>query len=573
MHKKTYWFALLGSSSMAAALVAPTLGFAAAGAFPTTFNPTVAQAMDYVSGRTRLTLNAPAAIPQWQQGYLSATANASADSYRVDLWDTRAPLPLSASAVDSNKLFSGGASFGELKLAAPLARSGSPGYLTPLIRHNPMWIGGTAAPSGSLALGNGVRAVRYRVNGKTLLEWSEGDWTIQVGGPDAAPAARTVVRLLNAAFLPPYPGVYAVNTGQGNRAVTAIDWVRGRTLSWVENRHGSPQNPAATGRMAMSWRAFATAGTYTGTSRAATRIRLGRLGLTLPAGWTRTPGAVLSPGTKSVRATGANGARVTLQKIRPTRSNLFLLLPQLPKPAGLTSNAWNRRPYFTESRTVIDGVIQFQMTDLTASGTEYVVTLQAPSQAPAVVDSIERSTHVPPPATVKDAVHLLLTNSHPGTGLPLAMAQAVPDDSWVLAGGQPATAQEGWFLFHSQNGGKTWRVEADTTWSAPFKTFPNSVGTPAMLFWNAKDGLIAMPSYAASDLLVYRTQDGGTSWTKIQVASPGQLNVGKAPEITRQADGQLTITASLYSRNPVHQYSGKTVQFVSNDGGGTWARS
>ena len=90
-----------------------------------------------------------------------------------------------------------------------------------------------------------------------------------------------------------------------------------------------------------------------------------------------------------------------------------------------------------------------------------------------------------------------------------------------------------------------------------------------MLFWNHNDGLIAMPSFAASDLLVYHTHDCGTFWTKIQVASPGPLNIGKAPKITRQPDGRLTTTASLYSRNPADHYSGKTIEFVSNDGGVT----
>ena len=566
MRNRTYGFGRLGLSSVAAALVAPTLGFAAA--FPTTFNPTVVQAMDYVSGRTALTLNAPTAIPRWQRGYLSATAKASPGAYQVDLWDTRVPFPLNASRSSGNKLFPGGASFGELKLAAPLARPGSPGYLTPLIQHNPIWVSGTAPPSGSAALGDGIRAVRYHLSGKLLLEWSEGDWTIQVAGTNAAEiarAARPVVRLLHAAFLPPYPGVYAVDVTRRGGTMTALDWTRANTLAWVENRHVSNENPVATGRMAMSWRAFAKAGSQTKTTNAPTRIRLGQLTLMLPAGWTRHAETTLRPGSESLQATSADGGRITLHQLVPTGSNIYQLLPQLPKPSGLTKNAWNASPYFTETRTHVDGVIQFQMTDLTASGTEDVVTLQVPSQESAAVDYIQRSLQVPPPATVKAAVHLLLTKSHPGNGLPLATTQAVPDDSWLLAGGPPATAQEGWFLFHSQNGGKTWRLEADTSWSAPFKTFLDSVGIPSILFWNAKDGLIAMPSFASDALLVYRTADGGTTWTETRLSSPGQPNNGKAPEITRDADGRLTIQVTLYS--------GKTVQFTSINGGATWTRS
>lgn len=565
MNRRTYWLGILGSS---AALMAPGMGFAAT-SWPTMFNPTVVQAMDYVSGRTALALNAPTQLPQWQHGYLSATASAQSRAYRVDLWDTRVALPLNAGATLGNRLVRGSASFGELRLAAPLARPGSPGYLTPLIRRNPMWVTGTVPASGSLALGEGIRAMRYRVAGKTLLEWSEGDWTIQVGGTNAVEltrAARSVVRLLHAAFLPPFPGVYAVDlTGQGTQAVTTIDWARGRTLAWVQNRHASMRNSVATGRMAMSWRVFSKAKSVVRTGGPATPLQLGPMRLMLPSGWTRQPVKADPLASQSVTATSANGGRITLRQLGLKGSNIYQLLPQLPKPSGLTQNPWNARPYFSESRTTVSGVIQFQMTDLTASGVADVVTLQVPSQDASTVDAIQRSLKVPEPATIKEAVHLLLAKANPGVGLPLASAQAGQGSGWLLAGGPPATAQEGWFLFHTQNSGKTWRIEAETTWSAPFKPFPDSVGTPSMLFWNAKDGLIAMPSYASAGLFVYRTTDGGTSWTERQLATPGQPNNGKVPQITRYAGGRLTLKATLYS--------GKTVQFTSTDGGATWNRS
>lgn len=565
MNRRTYWLGILGSS---AALMAPGMGFAAT-PLPTTFNPTVVQAMDEVSGRTALALNAPTQVPQWQHGYLSATASARPTSYHVDLWDTRVALPLNAGAILGNRLIRGGASFGEFRLAAPLSRPGSPGYLTPLIRRNPMWVTGTAPLSGSLALGEGIRATRYRVAGKTLLEWSEGDWTIQVGGTNLVEltrAASSVVRLLHSAFLPPFPGVYAVDlTGHGTRAMTAIDWARGRTLAWVQNRHASTQNSVATGRMAMSWRAFSKAKNVISTGGPAMWLQLGHIRLMLPPGWKRQSPKAGPLGSQSLTATSANGGRLTLHQLALKGSNIYQLLPQLPKPSGLTQNAWNSRPYFTESSTEISGVIHFQMTDLTASGVEDVVTLQVSSQDASTVAAIQRSLKVPEPATIKDAVHLLLTKSQPGVGLPLASAQAGQGRGWLLAGGPPATAQEGWFLFHTQNGGKTWSIEAETTWSAPFKTFPDTVGTPAMRFWNAKDGLIAMPSYASAGLFVYRTTDGGTSWTESQLATPGQPNNGKAPQITLNADGRMTLNATLYS--------GKTVQFTSTNGGATWNRS
>jgi hypothetical protein len=230
----------------------------------------------------------------------------------------------------------------------------------------------------------------------------------------------------------------------------------------------------------------------------------------------------------------------------------------------LTNNAENHSPYFTESEQTISQVIDATFSELTATGTEYMVTVHLPSSQSQVVENILRSIQAPSPANVTEAVHLLPSQSNSSVAIPLASAKS-GSHRWILAGGQPATAQEGWFLFHTQNSGKTWRIEAETPWSAPFKTFPDSVGTPAMLFWNAKDGLIAMPSYASAGLFVYRTTDGGRSWTESQLATPGQPNNGKVPQITRYAGGRLTLKATLYS--------GNTVQFTSTNGGATWNRS
>jgi hypothetical protein len=569
--RKAHRLAVFGSVALTAALIAPAVGFAAGLSFPTTDNATVTQAMEHVASKTRLALNAPTAIPQWQEGYLSASTVATANSYRVNLWDTRMPLPLNSPRIATEKTFAGGVSFGAVQLGAPLPPASSPGYLTPLINHNPMWVVKSGKPAGSVTLGDAIDADRYRVDGKILLVWHEGDWAIEVLGNSRASAIRAaepIVSLLHAAYLPPYPGIYAVNpTAAHQQPTTTIDWIRGKTLSWVQDRHPSTQNAVASGRMAMSWNRVATTKTGSSNDSHPSLLVLGNLSLTLPAGWLRPSTTAPQAGTQTVKASSSAGATLTITRQAPSGPHAQQLLPGLPKPPGLTANTFNRSPYFAETRTTADGVVQFQLWDLTASGHQYYLNLEAPEPDAAAANQIMASLRIPAPATVADAVHLLLAHSAPKSGVPMARAQVGPDntDAWLLAGGSPATAQEGWFLFHTVDGGKDWRLEADTTWSAPFKIFPNSVGMPSMRFWNENQGLIAMPSYAASRLIIYRTDDGGATWQSTTIACSSQPNIGKAPTITRSANGRLTITATLYS--------GQVVHFSSVNGGATWTAS
>lgn len=253
---------------------------------------------------------------------------------------------------------------------------------------------------------------------------------------------------------------------------------------------------------------------------------------------------------------------MTVHQIKPIDGDVFALLPQLPKPTGLTSNAENQSPYFTESKQTINGVVYASFSELTATGTEYAVNVQIPVNQTKLVGSILHSIKAPTPATVSQALHLLDKSASPSAGIPITTAK-FGSERWVLAGGAPATAQEGWFLFRSLNNGNHWSLIGHTTWSASAPTFPNSVGNPTMLFWNASDGVIVQPSFASPALLVYWTRNGGQSWqeTTVRYGQPG--NVFTTPKVTREANGQLVITATLNSK--------ATMTFTSQDGGSHWS--
>lgn len=253
---------LVGFTSVTVIALASGNAFAAA-PIPTTFNPTVIQAMQALRGKTDLDLNAPTLLPNRQTGFLTAVTQASVGTYRVTLVDTKRPLHVNNRRI-SHDLVSAGvvATFGAIRLPSPLKAPGSPGYLTPLEKYNREWSGAKTGSPASLrvALGDHIDAVQYHVGTHIQLDWTEGEWTIQVAGRSMAAvekAAPPVVHLLHTYFLPPFPGLYAVKLLDGGRTrVTSIDWMRGRVLSYINNRHASPSNPQATGRMAISWHRF-----------------------------------------------------------------------------------------------------------------------------------------------------------------------------------------------------------------------------------------------------------------------------------------------------------------------------
>jgi len=204
---------------------------------PTVFNPTIAQAMDAIAEHTTLALNAPTLLPRRSSGYLAAMTAALPDAYQVTVWDTRKPLHVNNAAIVSERM-SGGkvARFGAVRLAHPMPPHGARNYLTALEQHNPLWAGvfGTLE-RGTVNIGNGIHAVGYQKATQVQLNWMEGDWTIEVTGQSLAKTKSTavsVVHLLNAYYLPPYPGIYAVRLqDEGRTAITSIDWMRGRVLS------------------------------------------------------------------------------------------------------------------------------------------------------------------------------------------------------------------------------------------------------------------------------------------------------------------------------------------------------
>ncbi len=249
-------------------------------------------------------------------------------------------------------------------------------------------------------------------------------------------------------------------------------------------------------------------------------LSLGGLTMRVPASW--PPGLVTLSDT-NVSTTQADG-------------NLEPLVPRSP---GLTAAQDNRSPFFSETEQTEDGILLVSIQDLTAAGRFYSVTFNLIPTQRRLAHAILNSLRIPPPATATQYVRLLRRRAL----APLILASADHGrDQWLLHGGQGATEMETFYLYRSTDGGRQWHLINNTYEQPP--CFPGTAGSPAILFWNAQDGLIAESSFGGHHVDVYRTHDAGQHWTRT-VLSTHRIRVTSfnQPILTHTQKGRLTLDA------------------------------
>lgn len=187
---------------------------------------------------------------------------------------------------------------------------------------------------------------------------------------------------------------------------------------------------------------------------------------------------------------------------------------------------------------------------------------------------LELSVHVPP-SHQRLGTTILRTWQHP---LIATTTQAVThleqaqnavlanagSREWVLAAGNAATAQESFYLFQSQNGGKKWTLENASQWNTNAPVFPNASGQATINFPTTSEGFIAELSAMQPILLIYRTESSGKTWTKQIIHLPSSFWPGnKAPVIhfSSPTDGQILAPLSQTNLDALYN---------TNNGGATW---
>lgn len=164
--------------------------------------------------------------------------------------------------------------------------------------------------------------------------------------------------------------------------------------------------------------------------------------------------------------------------------------------------------------------------------------------------------------------HLVARDATGGDGIARAQIQFLDASSgWILVEGQPGAGQATWALFGTRDGGTTWARLA-ATGTTP--TFPTGNVALAWTFTSAEDGWIVDVNANASPqkVFVYRTTDGGSSWTAASFALPAGASgraVPTTPIFSTRTNASLEITVD----NP-QTGATDTYLYTTTDTGTSW---
>jgi len=147
-----------------------------------------------------------------------------------------------------------------------------------------------------------------------------------------------------------------------------------------------------------------------------------------------------------------------------------------------------------------------------------------------------------------------------------------PNTGWLLAVSDGAAEQQIKYLFETNDGGKTWK-KINVTSSDSYSGLP-LVGTSTdMIFYGANNGWIGVSNPISADVILYKTSDGGNTWSKVSVPTPKGYEkycIVSASVPVFKDDKNGTLDINLYGTDN-GKSEGHTVTYVTNDGGNTWS--
>ncbi|WP_434639706.1 hypothetical protein PQ743_10470 [Thermoanaerobacterium thermosaccharolyticum] len=147
-----------------------------------------------------------------------------------------------------------------------------------------------------------------------------------------------------------------------------------------------------------------------------------------------------------------------------------------------------------------------------------------------------------------------------------------PNTGWLLAVSDGAAEQQIKYLFKTNDGGKTWE-KINVTSSDSYSGLP-LVGTSTdMIFYGADNGWIGVSNPISADVILYKTGDGGNTWSKVSVPTPQSFEkycIISASVPIFKDDKNGTLNIDFYRTND-GKSENHTVTYVTNDGGNSWS--
>ncbi len=321
----------------------------------------------------------------------------------------------------------------------------------------------------------------------------------------------------------------------------------------VPNRFPGSERPSSTVRAQDSGRLKTSARPIRRSTALGATIHLWHMSLRVPKGW-KLVGRETSAGATVWTIRGASGqAQLTSAPLSPRRDPEQLL----PWPDGR---------YVLRTSSGFRAVL-VQLTTQNGTDDDLSVHPRSGLGGASLIQAIEGSWTHPPLMTVTRAVSEL-EQLHRRGDYPDSLSYGTAKDGWLLAPGGGTGPQAMWDLFQTTDHGRTWRLERQTQLqghcvsSMPACEFPMSGGDAALRFWNAEDGVIAQAGFAYNGASVYRTTDGGKTWTLTSISLPSEADT----VALRRVQGMLVLAIAFSSTKVPREV------WYSRDGGVTWTR-
>jgi photosystem II stability/assembly factor-like uncharacterized protein len=165
--------------------------------------------------------------------------------------------------------------------------------------------------------------------------------------------------------------------------------------------------------------------------------------------------------------------------------------------------------------------------------------------------------------------------------LPQQLSQSIskiqfltPNTGWLLAVSDASSEQQIKYLLETNDGGKTWK-KINVTSLDSYSGLPIAGTSTDMIFYGINNGWIGISNPISAEVILYRTIDGGNTWSKVSVPIPQGYEkycILSASVPVFKDDKNGTLNVNFYKTNN-GKSENHTVTYLTNDGGNTWSIS